>query len=149
MMTYNKIRHLELVKRFLDFEKQGKNLYTENRDQYMELLDYHCMLEDYAFWKKKKQFVLLMDNFIHDSIDMEEFEIAFSQLYRKTGEAHDAFKIDLKGLKNFQLDPRSNGFARFITFVYRQFEVLENEDCTKQEVKDIVRDVLREIQAYL
>ena len=29
--TYNKIRYLELLRRFLDFEKQGKNLYTENR----------------------------------------------------------------------------------------------------------------------
>ena len=30
-MTYNKIRHLELLKRFLDF---GKDLYTENPDEY-------------------------------------------------------------------------------------------------------------------
>jgi len=29
---YNKVRHLELLRRFLDFKKQGKNLYTENRD---------------------------------------------------------------------------------------------------------------------
>jgi len=33
-------------------------------------------------------------------------------------------EIDLKGLKNFQLDPKSNKFGTFITFVYRQFEVL-------------------------
>ena len=36
--TYNKIRHLKLLRRFLDFEKQCKDLYTENRDEYMELL---------------------------------------------------------------------------------------------------------------
>jgi len=55
----------------------------------------------------------------------------------------------LKGLKNFELDPKSDGFGRFVTFVYRQFEVLEDDKCTEREVKGIVRDALREIQAYL
>jgi hypothetical protein len=36
-MTYNKIRHLKLLRCFLDYKKQGKDLYTENRDEYMEL----------------------------------------------------------------------------------------------------------------
>jgi len=148
-MTYNKIRHLELLRRFLDFKKQGKNLYRENRDEYMELLHYRCMLEDHAFWNNREQFVLLMKNFIHDSIDMEEFEIAFSRLWWETIKAYDAFEIDLKRVKNFQPNPRSDRFGSFVTFVYRQFEVLEDEDCTKQEVKDIVRDVLWEIQPYL
>jgi hypothetical protein len=56
---------------------------------------------------------------------------------------------DVKGLKNFELDPKSDGFGRFVTFVYRQFEVLEDEQCTEQEIKDIVRDVLREIRPSL
>jgi hypothetical protein len=38
--TYHKIRHLELLKCFLDFKKQGKDLYTKNRDEYMELQEY-------------------------------------------------------------------------------------------------------------
>jgi hypothetical protein len=107
------------------------------------------MLEDHAFWNNREQFVLLMKNFIHDSIDMEEFEIAFSRLWWETIKAYDAFEIDLKRVKNFQPNPRSDRFGSFVTFVYRQFEVLEDEDCTKQEVKDIVRDVLWEIQPYL
>lgn len=80
---------------------------------------------------------------------MEEFEIAFSQLWWKKMKLYDAFEIDLKGLKNFKLDPKSDEFGSLVTSVYRQFEVLEDEECTEQEVKDIVRDVLREIQPYL
>lgn len=147
--TYNKVRHLELLRRFLDFEKQGKDLYTENRDEYLELLHYRGTLEDYTFWKSREQFVLLMENFVNDSIDMEQFKIAFSRLWWENMEAHDAFKIDLKRVKNFQPNPRSDRFCSFVTFVFRQFEVLEDEDCTEQEVKDLVRDVLREIQPYL
>ena len=80
-MTYNKIRHLELLRRFLDFKNQGKNiydLYLENRDEYTELQEYRCALYHYIFWKSKEQFVLLMENLVNDSIDMEKFEIAFS-----------------------------------------------------------------------
>jgi len=67
----------------------------------------------------------------------------------ETGQALTAFEMDLKAVKNLQLDPRSGGFSSFITFVYRQFEVLENEYCTQQEVKAIVRDITRKIQPYL
>ena len=70
-MTYNKIRNLKLLKRFLDLKTQGKNLYTENRDEYMELQYYRCALYNHIFWKSKKQFILLMETYTHNSIDME------------------------------------------------------------------------------
>ena len=152
MKTYNKIRHLELLRRFLDSEKQGKNtydLYLENRDEYMELQEYRCTLYHHLFWKKKEQFVLLMENFIQDSIDMEEFETAFSRLWKETMKVYDAFEIDLKELKNFELDSNSDGFGSLVTAIFRQFEVLEDEECTEQEVKDYVRNILQEIQPYL
>jgi hypothetical protein len=148
-MIYNKIRHLKLLRRFLNFRKQGRDLYRENKDEYMELQEYRCALYHHIFWKSKEQFILLMDNFIHDFIDTEQFEIAFSQLWWENIKAYDGFEIDLKGLKNFELDSRSNKFGSSITSVFRQFEVLEHEDCTKQEVKDYVRDVRRKIQPYL
>ena len=146
---YNKVRHLELLRRFLDFRKQSKDLYRENQDEYMELQEYRCALYHHIFWKSKEQFVLLMENFIHNSIDMEEFEIAFTRLWRETFKANKAFQMDLKRVENLQLDPRSDRFGSFMTSVFRQFEVLEDEECTEQEVKDYVRDILQEIQPYL
>ena len=148
-MTYNKIRHLELLKRFLDFKKQGKNLYTENRGEYMELLEYRCALYHHLFWKRKKQFVLLMENYTDNSIDIEQFEDAFSQLWSETMKVYNRFKIDLKELKNFELDSKSDNFGIFITAVFRQFEILEDEECTEQEIKAYVENTLREIQPYL
>ena len=151
-MTYNKMRHLKLLKRFLDFQNQGKNiydLYLEKRDEYMELKEYKCALYHHIFWKSKEQFVLLMENYVQNSIDMEEFETAFSQLWWKTMEEDEALQMDLKRVENLQLDPKSDGFGSFITAVFRQFEVLEDEECTEQEVKDYVQNTLREIQPYL
>ena len=151
-MTYKKKKHIELVKRFLDFKKQGKNvydLYLEKRNEYLELSRYQCMVNDCIFWTRRKEFVLCMENYVHDFIDFEHFEIAFSRLWWESMKEYDALKVDLKGLKNFELDPKSDGFGRFVTSVFRQFEVLEDEECTEQEVKDYVRDILQEIQPYL
>ncbi len=53
-MTYNKIRHLELLKRFLDFRKQGKDLYSENQDEYMELSEYRSALYHHISLEKKE-----------------------------------------------------------------------------------------------
>lgn len=90
-----------------------------------------------------------MDNLIHGLIDMENFEITFSRLWYETLRANRAFQMDLKRVENLQFDPRSDGFGSWITAVFRQFEFLEDEECTEQEVKDYVRNTLREIQLYL
>jgi hypothetical protein len=80
-----------LLRRYLDFEKQDKHLYIENQDEYLELLNYQHRLESQTFWNNREKFVLLIENFTHDSIDMEEFEIAFSKLWWKTFQADEAF----------------------------------------------------------
>jgi hypothetical protein len=92
-----------------------------------------------------------MENYVHDSIDFEHFEIAFSRLWEESMEEYTELEIDVKGLKNFELDPKSDEFCRSVsvTVVYRYFEMLEDEECTEQEVKDSVRDALREIRQYL
>jgi hypothetical protein len=59
------------------------------------------------------------------------------------------FTRDPKRVKNFQLNPKAYGFCSLVTAIFRQFEVLEDEECTEQEVKDYVRNILPEIQPYL
>jgi len=106
------------------------------------------MCHNSIFWKNREPFVGWMENFIYDTIYRKEFERAFSRFWNDTFDAEMAFQIDVKGVENLQLDPKSNGFGSLITFVFRQFEVLEEDDCTDQEVKDIVRKILLEIQTY-
>jgi hypothetical protein len=90
-----------------------------------------------------------MKNYVHDSIDFEHFKIAFSRLWRDSMKEDATFTRDPKRVKNFQLNPKAYGFCSLVTAIFRQFEVLEDEECTEQEVKDYVRDMLQEIQPYL
>lgn len=51
-------------------------------------------------------------------------------------EEDEVLQMDLKQVKNLQLDSKLAGFSSFINAVFDQFEVLEDEECTEQEVKD-------------
>lgn len=100
-MTYNNIRHLELLKCFLHLKGEAKDLYRENQAEYLELQNYRYALYHHIFWKKKENFILLMENYSQNWIDEEPFEIAFSQLWWERMKVYDTFEVDLKGLKNF------------------------------------------------
>lgn len=78
-----KIRYLELLKRLQDLKNQGKSFYRENQEDYLELCEYRAALEEHVFWKNRRQFALLMENFINGTIDGEEFSEDFSVLRRK------------------------------------------------------------------
>ena len=114
-----------------------------------ELSNDDSKLQDSIFWKRKEQFALLMENLVTDSIDMEEFKIDFSLLWWESMEEDATFTKDPKRVKNFHLNPKCYGFCSLVTAIFRQFEVLEDEECTEQEVKDYVQNTLREIQPYL
>lgn len=106
-------------------------------------------LQDSIFWKRKEQFTVLMENLVTDSIDMEEFQIGFSLLWWKSMDEDATFTRDPKRVKNFPLNPKAYGFCSLVTAIFRQFEVLEYEECTEREVKDYVRNILQEIQPYI
>ena len=150
-MNYNQIRHLELLRRLQDLEKQGRSLYDENQDDYLELLDYRATVQEHVFWKNRRQFGLLMENFINGIIDGEEFSDKFCGIYRKTLDAFDAFETDLEKLEDFQPDLRSSGFGSIISALRRDCEafepdstfvelniVRESDDYTEEQLKDLI-----------
>jgi len=143
------MRHVELLKRSQDLENRGKFLYKENFKEYPELVEYRAIIQNHIFWKNRYQFTLLMENLINGIINGQEFSDSFSELHRKTVDAHDTFETDFEKLEDFQPDPRSNGFGSLMTFVSRECEALKEEYYTQEQFKDLVRDVRRKIQQCL
>ncbi len=58
------------------------------------------------------------------------------------------FIIDLKYIEKFQPSTRPYRFASFMGSIFRQFEDVEDEYCTKQEVKDYVKKVYLKFQNF-
>lgn len=92
--------------RLQDLKNQGKNLFIENPEEDSELSKYNIAIEEQIVLTRRKDFVLLMKNFINNIIDFEEFETAFSLLYSETRKEYNMFKIDLKQIEKFHPSPR-------------------------------------------
>ncbi len=92
-MNYIKTRHIELEKRSINFRNMNTSLFKENQKEYDELIEYRIMLFDDLFWRRRKQFISLMEKFVNDSVDIEQFEIKFSLLYQRTDKTFEAFKF--------------------------------------------------------
>jgi len=148
-MIYKKERHKQLVIRSRDLKNQGKTLFRENPEEYSELLDYNIAVEEQVFWANRGEFFLVMKNFLDNIINFDEFETAFTLLYQKTREEFDMFVIDLKQIEKFQPSTRSDRFASFINAIFREFEEVEDEYSTEQEVKDSVEKVYLKFQNFL
>jgi hypothetical protein len=148
-MDYNRKRHQQLVIRSQDLKNQGKNLFIENPEEDSELSKYNIAVEEQVFWTHRENFFLLMKNFLDNILDFDEFETAFSLLYRKTTEKVDMFIIDLKQIEKFQPSTRLDRFASFIGSIFRQFEEVEDEYCTEQEIKDSVEKVYLKFQNFV
>lgn len=139
-MTYNKERHKQLVIRSQELKNQGKNLLLENPEEIFELSKYNVAVEEQVFWTHRENFVLIMKNFLENILDFDEFETAFSLLYEKVRKKVNMFEIDLEQVDKFQPSARSYRFASVIGSIFRQFEKVEDEYCTEQEVKDYVKE---------
>jgi hypothetical protein len=148
-MDYSKKRHKQLVIRSQDLKNQGQNLFIENPEEDSELSKYNIVVEEQVFWTHRENFFLLMKNFLDNILDFDEFETAFSLLYRKTTEEVDMFIIDLKQIDKFQPSlTRPYRFASFIGSIFRQFEEVEDEYCTERDVKDFVKEVYLKSQIF-
>ena len=148
-MTYNRERHKELVIRSQNLKNQGKNLFLENPEEDYELSKYNIGVEEQVFWTHRENLVIIMNNFLDNIIDFDEFETAFSLLYEEVRKEVNMFKIDLEQIDKFQPSTRSYRFASVIGSIYRQFEEVEDEYCTEQEVKDYVKEAYFKFQEFL
>ncbi len=104
--------------------------------------------EEQVFWTHREDFFLVMKNFLDNILGFDEFETAFSLLFRKTTEEVDTSIIDLKQIEKFQPSTRSYRFASFIAAIFREFEEVEDEYCTEQEVKDYVKQAYFKFQKF-
>ena len=147
-MIYNKERHKQLVIRSQDLKNQGKNIFLENPKESSELSKYNVEIEEQVFWTHRENFVLIMKNFLENILDFDEFETAFSLLNDEVRKEVNMFEIDLEQIDKFQPSTRSYRFASVIGSIYRQFEEVEEEYWTEQEVKDYVKEAYLKFQKF-
>ena len=88
-----------------------------------------------------------MKDFFDNIINFDEIETTFTLLYRKTREEFDMFVINLKQIEKFQPSTLSDRLAGYINTIFREFEAVEDEYCTEQDVKNYVKEAYLKIMA--
>lgn len=149
-MTYNQKRYIELLKRSEDLKNLGKSFYQESKDEYLELSKYEGAIQSYLYWKSRTLFVLLMEKFVNRIISGKEFSDSFLELRQRLIYECDGFLKELgsEKLKDFQLDPRSEGFGNLISFLRAECDNF-SEDYQNEEFYDSIKDCFLKLQKAL
>ena len=142
-MTYSNAKDLRLLKNHLNCKKNNIEIDKKTR---LELLYYEIYLYHHLFWTKRTDFISWMKDYIGNSITLEEFEDKFSALWSSTMKELSKMRLDLKELKNFNPNPKSDQFGTYFSSVFRMFEMLEDEIYTEQEVRDSIISILDQIE---
>jgi len=143
MRYYNKERYIELV------EEQAKGIdwFKENPKKWTELLSYQIVLSNHLFWLKREKFLVIIEKFLNNTIEFEQFEKEFSELWVETELQSHKEQQDGEVIKTIDPDPRSDSFCSRMTAIYRGFEIVEDEDWTKEEMKPFVESILIEMKS--
>ena len=146
MESYNKERYITIVNELNEAKAKGIRWFKENPKRRMELLSYQIVLSDHIFWLKREKFLVIIEQFLNNTIEFEQFENQFSKLWVKTQlQSHKDTRNSLV-IKTIDPDPKSDSFCSRMTALYRGFEAVEDEVSTKEELKVFVKSILIKIK---
>ena len=146
MRYYNKERYITIVNELNEAKAKGIRWFKENPQKYNELLNYQGILANHLFWLEREEFLVIIEKFLNNTIEFEQFEKEFSELWVETELQSHKEKQDIEVIKTIDPDPRSDSFCSRMTAIYRGFEIVEDEDWTKEEMKSLVKSILNKIK---
>lgn len=87
-------------------------------------------------------------DFITAKIDYDEFEIGFSLLFNPTQKEASTFKKDISYIKNFEHIPQSKKFGSYMFIIYRLFDEVDDENCTKEGLRNYLLQLFVKLQNF-
>lgn len=141
-INYNKIEHLELLKK--------KNVIANSED-YKKLLKYSTMTNGHLDWCIRKHYLDLLENFRKGKIQTFEFCISFDNTGKLTSDILDIFESNLIILSP---NEKSLGFSDLLEEVFDTCEgYLQDaefrDENSEVEFKNSVEEIFLKIQKYL
>ena len=147
MRYYNKERYITIVNELNEAKAKGIRWFKENPKKRMELLSYQGVLSNHLFWLEREKFLVIIEKFLNNTIEFEQFEDEFSKLWVKTQIKSLKDTRNSLVIKTIDPDPQSDSFCSRVTAIYRGFEEIEDEDWTKEEMKPFVKSILIKIKS--
>ena len=147
MRYYNKERYITIVNELNEAKAKGIRWFKENPQKYNELLNYQGILANHLFWLEREEFLGIIEKFLNNTIEFEQFEDEFSKLWVKTQITSCRGKRNSIIIKMIDPDPQSDSFCFYMIAIYRGFEEIEDEVSTEEELKLFVKRLLIEVKS--
>ncbi len=147
MEYYNKERYITIVNELNEAKAKGIRWFKENPKKRMELLNYQIVLSDHIFWVEREEFLVIIEKFLNNTIEFEQFEEEFSKLWVTTQTKSYRSGRNLIIIKMIDPDLQSDSFCSYMTAIYRGFEAVEDEVSTEEELKLFVKSLLIKIKS--
>ena len=143
---FNLLRYKELLR----LEKEGKTLPFEK--DFVELLSYRATVTDQVCYNRKKDYFLLIQEYLSRSIMLDAFRSTFLQMEDEDSKKAAEIKQDFQKLEALTLAEDLDQFSCLIgkisTLCFEYDEMWDGtmERMSEQEFYDLVRNLYLQIQ---
>ena len=136
MITFNKIRYLELLEKNNVLKNQNISLCYANSLEYDELLNYQILMEGEIYYSNKTNYIELIERYLNQSMDENgtiQFLVKFCQIFREDNKKlleieNQILKNGKKRLNEIKMNiPNSSYFSDLIFEIYDSGEDLTRE----------------------
>lgn len=67
-MNFDKVRFIELLEKKEFLKNDGRSLFDENREEYLELLSYGIILESQIYYNRKTEYISLLEKYLIENV---------------------------------------------------------------------------------
>lgn len=112
LMKMKKKFNLRRYNELMELKESGKLSLLDSN--YFEWLDYSVSVSDQIIYEQKKDFFLLIDNYLNGSLSLLEFRAQFLEMDRENQKKGELILQNLQELKGFYLAEDLETFSRLI-----------------------------------
>lgn len=96
MSKLQKTQLLELLGEQIKCLNEGRTLSGFDHEKFKKLCTQLSLLEDYTYWKNRRSYIKILDNFVNDKIIFDQFTKQFYKLKISDLKSHHMIKKNLK-----------------------------------------------------
>jgi hypothetical protein len=128
---------------------EGISLKRANKSEYLELLDYHIVLENQVFYENRFQYGDLIKKYIDGEINCYAFQWDFFDLYYEHLEISDNLRRNLNQSSSitFSIDSKMKNFCSLMEDLVPLCEFLD-EGVTEERFDREIKKIYSDMQKY-
>ena len=148
--TFNITRYRELVEKETTLANEKKDLFYENRSEFIELLEYRASVERQISYNRKNDYFLLISKYLNQLITPSEFRNEFLEMEKQDSTKAEKILQDFQQLSFFSLVENLEEFSNLTDQISDLcFELIElgyGEGLSEDEFHDSVNNLCLQLK---